>query len=195
MATWADVGRVVQRVVPIAGNILVGNVPGAVAQVSDWISGGLGTANNPDAVLARLQNDPAALVRVQEILANKQVELERIEASREQANLTAQIAELQATLTDVQSARARDMAYIAAGKENNRANWMVAGAVVGLVVCVAAAVVMKLHGDLDTASATLLTTFATYFGLSLRDCYSFEFGSSRSSKSKDETIKVLSEKP
>lgn len=195
MATWADVGRVIQKAVPIAGNILVGNVPGAIAQVSDWISGGLGTANNPDAVLAKLQGDPTAIVRVQEILANKQIQLEQIAASREQVTLTAQVEELKSMLLDVQSARSRDIAYLAAGKDNKRADWMVALAVVGLIVCVTAAVIMKIHGDLDTGSATLLTTFASYFGLSLRDAYSFEFGSSRSSRTKDETIKVLSEAP
>ena len=104
-----------------------------------------------------------------------------------------QLAVLQATtsleaayLADVQNARARDIEYVRAGRHNTRADLMVLAAVVGLIACLVCLVFFK--GQLSEGANTIITSVASIFGLCLRDAFTFEFGSSRGSKDKDELL-------
>lgn len=92
-------------------------------------------------------------------------------------------------LVDRQSARSRDVALAQAGHVNQRANFMVAGAVVGLLSCLAVLVFLK--GTLPGEVVGIVSTVAGLFGACLRDAFQFEFGSSRSSSVKDATISNL----
>lgn len=85
------------------------------------------------------------------------------------------------------------------GGENKRADAMVIMAGVGLVaslLCIVALGVIKAeYGDAvsEGVFTALLTQFANtgaYFGLCLRDAFTFEFGSSRGSRVKDEAIAI-----
>lgn len=89
----------------------------------------------------------------------------------------------QAYLADRQSARARDMAYVQAGRHNTRADVMVLCDVVGLIVCLV--VLTLFRAGLPGEVVGLLSTIAGIFGLCLRDAHQFEFGSSRGSRDKD----------
>lgn len=94
-----------------------------------------------------------------------------------------------AFLSDRQSARTRDVEFIKAGKVNNRANAMVLFDVLGLVACLV--VLTFFRRDMPGEVVGLLSTIAGIFGLCLRDAHQFEFGSSRGSREKDESIKQL----
>ena len=95
-----------------------------------------------------------------------------------------------AYLADRQDARARDVKLAEAGRRNVRADVMVVMDVVGLVACLV--VLAFFRGDMPGEVVALLSSIASIFGLCLRDAHTFEFGSSRSSQSKDATIQSLS---
>ncbi|WP_180131951.1 hypothetical protein [Rhodoferax sp. BLA1] len=91
-----------------------------------------------------------------------------------------------AYLTDRQSARARDIAYVTSGRTNKRADLMVLCDVVGLIACL---VVLSLfRKDIPGEVVGLLSSVASIFGLCLRDAHQFEFGSSRGSRDKDDLL-------
>lgn len=89
----------------------------------------------------------------------------------------------QACLADRQDARARDIAFVKAGRHNTRADVMVLLDAVGLVACLV--VLTLFRQDIPGEVVGLLSTIAGIFGLCLRDAHQFEFGSSRGSREKD----------
>lgn len=70
-----------------------------------------------------------------------------------------------------------------------RADIMVVGAVLGLISCLACLVFFR-HG-LPGEAVGIIATVAGVFGACLRDAFTYEFGSSRSSKNKDDVIGTL----
>ena len=70
--------------------------------------------------------------------------------------------------------------------KNKRLNIMILGAVFGLVFCLLMLTFYK--GDLPGEVVGIISTVAGIFGSCLKDAYSFEFGSSRGSKDKDDKI-------
>jgi hypothetical protein len=69
---------------------------------------------------------------------------------------------------------------------NNRLNIMVIGAALGLVFCLL--MLTSYKGDLPGEVVGIVSTISGIFGACLKDAYSFEFGSSRGSKDKDDKI-------
>ncbi|MDR2107817.1 MAG: hypothetical protein LBO73_04885 [Holosporaceae bacterium] len=69
---------------------------------------------------------------------------------------------------------------------NKRLNIMVIGAALGLIFCLLMLISYK--GDLPGEVVGIVSTISGIFGACLKDAYSFEFGSSRGSKEKDEKI-------
>ena len=92
----------------------------------------------------------------------------------------------QAYLADRQSARARDMEFIKAGKHNTRADVMVGLAALGLIACLVVLTVFR--GSIPGEVIGLISTIASLFGVCMRDAYQFEFGSSRGSREKDQLM-------
>tara|TARA_A100000171_G_C2130283_1_gene146213 strand:+ start:630 stop:1172 length:543 start_codon:yes stop_codon:yes gene_type:complete len=88
-----------------------------------------------------------------------------------------------AFLGDKQNARARDIAFVQAGRHNIRADIMVICAALGLVFCLVT--LTAYEGHLPGEAVGIISTIAGIFGACLKDAYSFEFGSSRGSKTKD----------
>ena len=70
--------------------------------------------------------------------------------------------------------------------KNRRLNIMVIGAVFGLVFCLLMLTFYK--DDLPGEVVGIISTVSGIFGSCLKDAYSFEFGSSRGSKDKDDKI-------
>lgn len=97
-----------------------------------------------------------------------------------------------ALMKDRQNARLRDVALLNAGRLNRRADWMVMGAAGGLVLCLLMLVFFS-KGLLGEVVGSM-TTITSIFGLCLKDAYNFEFGSSRGSKEKDDSIAALIER-
>lgn len=91
-----------------------------------------------------------------------------------------------AYLADRQSARARDIAYVSAGRTNKRADLMVLFDVIGLIACLV--VLSVFRKEIPGEVVGLLSTIAGIFGLCLRDAHQFEFGSSRGSRDKDDLL-------
>ena len=75
---------------------------------------------------------------------------------------------------------------ISAYGRNKRLNIMVIGAAVGLISCMF--LLASYRGDLPGEVVGIISTVSGIFGSCLKDAYSFEFGSSRGSKDKDERI-------
>ena len=103
---------------------------------------------------------------------------------REQMSQEVRLEEL--FLEDRKSARARDTAFIQAGRQNYRADVMVVCDFLGLVACLV--VLAVFYKELPGEATALISTVASIFGLCLRDAHQFEFGSSRSSRDKDSLL-------
>jgi hypothetical protein len=94
---------------------------------------------------------------------------------------------------DTANARARDVSLITVtGKTNMRASVMLATTMLAL----AAMVVVMLFKDIDanTAVGGVLLLLIGKFSNAWDTAFQFEFGTNRTNKAKDETIKTLSEK-
>lgn len=97
-----------------------------------------------------------------------------------------------AYLKDRQSARERDMAFITSARYNTRADLMVVAAAVGLISCLGALIYYRTW--LPGEAVGVISTIAGIFGSCLKDAYTFEFGSSRGSRTKDATVLMQSSK-
>lgn len=91
-----------------------------------------------------------------------------------------------AILQDKESARKRDMAIINSGRRNKRADIMVISAAIGLILCLLS--ITLYQKNLPGEAVGIISTIAGIFGACLKDAYNFEFGSSRGSKEKDQTV-------
>jgi hypothetical protein len=98
-------------------------------------------------------------------------------------------------LQNIGGARKRDIdVRTVSGGQNKRADWMVAIAATGLIGSILGMVLLAYlkarypAAVSDAVFGALVAQFSTigsYFGLSLRDAFTFEFGSSRGSREKD----------
>lgn len=120
--------------------------------------------------LAAIQADPAKVLEFQQAMAAQQVGLE------------------QAYLLDVQDARARDVELVKAGIKNHRANVLAGAALLLVIVCLLVVVWSSTMDDYAKATISLILGRALGW---VEQLFSYEFGSTRASKSKDETISNL----
>ena len=79
-----------------------------------------------------------------------------------------------------------EIGVINAQSRNKRLNIMIACAAAGLVLCVM--ILASYKGSLPGEVVGIISTVSGIFGSCLKDAYSFEFGSSRGSKDKDDKI-------
>jgi hypothetical protein len=97
-----------------------------------------------------------------------------------------------AVMKDRQDARLRDVALVNAGRSNVRADVMVIAAAVGLMLCLGSLACFS--EALPGEAIGIISTISGIFGACLKDAYTFEFGSSRGSKEKDDTVAALIER-
>lgn len=83
--SWDGVKESIGEFAPLLGSALGGRAGGAVGEL---IAGALGVENKPDAVAKALQNDPQAMIKLQELQKNHQRELERMHLEAETARLS-----------------------------------------------------------------------------------------------------------
>ena len=155
------------QIAPIIARWLGGENAGQVADKVVGIAQAVTGASTPEEALAKIQADAKLAADFQLAIMANETELERM------------------YLGDRQDARKRDVALAQAGQHNHRANWMILGDVVGLVACL---YVLTAFPDLPGEVRGIISTIAGFFGLGLRDAHSFEFGSSRGSREKDELL-------
>lgn len=143
------------------------------AAVADHVVGIARSVTGTDtgeAALAAVQADPAKVMEFQLAMAEKQQDLEQM------------------YLADTQDARARDVQLVQAGHVNYRANALAAGAGVLVIGCLLVTVWATAMDDFAKATITLICGRALGW---VEQVFSFEFGTTRASKSKDDTINKL----
>jgi hypothetical protein len=158
-------------VVPFLAKYL--NAPESAQKVADAVGGvasQLTGATNPEEA-------------VKQILANAEMKQKFIETAT-----TQQIQWDLLFLQDVQSARARDVEIRKAGQKNQRAEWMF---VLAVIVIVGLVWMIWTRTDISEFVKGVITLVLGRFLGYLDSIYSFEFGSTRSSKEKDATISGL----
>ena len=89
-------------------------------------------------------------------------------------------------VADAPESSSNSIRLINAHSRNKRLNIMVVGAALGLVVCLL--ILTSYKRDLPGEVVGIISTVSGIFGACLKDAYSFEFGSSRGSKEKDDKI-------
>ena len=120
--------------------------------------------------LEALKADPALVLKFREAVMANETELDK------------------AYLADRADARKRDTKFIEVGKRNVRADLMFLLAV--LVTCALVWVVWKDQGINEYVKGIFTLVLGRFLGY-LDNIYNFEFGSTRSSKTKDTTIENL----
>lgn len=100
-ATWKDVGAIVAKSAPMLGGLLGGPAGAAVGTVGAMIASAFGVGSTPDEVLQTITTNPDAAVKLREIEARRQVELEAL-------SLSAATQAIQAVNATMQSEAASD---------------------------------------------------------------------------------------
>lgn len=148
------------------GSDKAADIASKVVGVAQAVTG----APTGDAALAAIQADPSKAMDFQLAMVDKQQAWEQM------------------YLVDTQSARARDIELAKAGLRNHRANALAGGAGLLVVACLAVTVWASNMDDYAKGVITLI------LGRSLgwiEQIFSFEFGTTRASKAKDDTINNL----
>ncbi len=150
----------------ITGSDKAADVADKVIGVAKAVTG----ADSGPAALAAIQADPAKVLDFQMAMGAQQLELERM------------------YLGDTQDARARDVQLVQAGHVNSRANLLAAGAGLLVILCLLMTVWASSMDDFAKATITLICGRALGW---VEQVFSFEFGTTRASKTKDDTINKL----
>ncbi len=150
----------------MTGSDKAADVAGKVIDVAKAVTG----KDTPEGALQVLQADPALVMQFQQSMAQLEADLDR------------------AYLADRQDARKRDAALIQAGLRNHRADTMYV-----LAVCVIVGLVYAVWQAADMSEFTkgVITLVLGRFLGYLDGIYNFEFGTTRTSRTKDMTIDQL----
>ena len=146
----------------VSGSDKAAEAAGKVIEIAQTVTGKQGT----DAIDA-LRLDPELAVKFRDSVLAREADLDK------------------AYLVDRQSARDRDVALAQAGRYNWRADILAVLAVGGLVVCMW---FIANNSGMPERAVNAIMFVAGVLAAAVRDVYSFEFGSSRGSKEKDEII-------
>ncbi len=143
---------------------------GVAEKVIDIAAIATGT-KNPEEMVAVLKNNQEALLKFQTLVLEKDSELEK------------------AYLSDRQDARKRDASFLAAGTRNYRAD-----AMVGSAYIIVALIVVGIWNNTEMSEfmkSTLTLLLGRLLGY-IDQAFQFEFGTTRTSRTKDDTISNLS---
>ena len=110
--------------------------------------------------------------------AAAQIELLKMQESGELARMANDTEHLKTFMADVQSARDRDKAFIAAGRKNIRGDVLAYGALGALIMCILALFAF----DVPPQSRDLLLVTLGALVAIVKDVFGFEFGSSKGSE-------------
>lgn len=150
----------------LTGSDKAADVASKVVDIAETVTGQKGSA-----ALEAINTDPALAMQFQQAVMANENDLAK------------------AFLADVQSARARDVELAKAGHKNYRASLLVAVAVVLVLLCMVVMVWQSEANDYVKATITLILGRALGW---VDQVFSFEFGTTRSSATKDSTINNLS---
>jgi hypothetical protein len=152
-------------------------------QIIKWISGSDKAADAAEKVvdiakivtgredgegaLAAIKADPALVLNFRQAVMTNEADLDK------------------AYLADRADARKRDAEFVKAGRWNFRADMLALIAVGGLVLCMW---FIARDSNLQERAINAIMFVAGVLAAAVRDVYSFEFGSSRGSKEKDDIL-------
>ena len=149
----------------VTGSDKAADVAGKVVDIAKTVTG----KDTGDEALAAITADPNKVIEFRQALLAQQTDLEK------------------AYLADISDARARDIEVRKLSSGTNwRADFAVIAVVIGLIACLY--VLMQYKSELPGEVTGILSTIAGIFGACLKDYFAFEFGSSRSSRQKDELL-------
>lgn len=150
----------------ITGSDKAADVAGKVVEAAQAITG----ADTAEGSIAALKADPAKVLEFRQAMVTLDIELQKAE------------------LADVADARKRDTDLAKAGLFNYRANMLAGGACALVVFCLA---IMVWRSGLDNDAKAVITLILGRALGWIEQVFSFEFGTNRTSRSKDNTIDRL----
>lgn len=150
----------------LTGSDKAETVANKVIEIAQTVTG----AGTPAQALAQIQTDPIKVMEFQQAFAEREASLEL------------------AYLADVQNARGRDVELAKSGLTNHRANGLTAGAGALVIGCLLVTVWASAMDDFAKATVTLICGRALGW---VEQVFSFEFGTTRANKTKDDTINNL----
>lgn len=150
----------------LTGSERAGEVASHVVAIANTVTG----TSEPAAAVAAIQADPQKLMEFQLAMGRQQHDLEQM------------------YLVDTQDARNRDVELAKAGMRNYRASALAAGAALLVVACLA--VIVWKSGLDEFAKGAITLILGRSLGW-IEQIFSFEFGTTRASKTKDDTINNL----
>jgi hypothetical protein len=182
---WKDIAGTLGKAAPLLGTLIGGP---AGAAIGGMVASALGTPATPDDVSAALATNPDAAVKLKQIEADRQVQLQQLVEQHAGALLAAQTAAIQADVSDRDSARKREMSV--RGSTPAGLAWLVVAASVGSVAAVVGGYVTK-----DPALAGIVGTTLGYLMGEAKQVLNYYFGSSSSSDRKTELMADIARAP
>ncbi len=150
----------------LTGNSKAGEIAEQVVGIAQTVTG----TGTPEAALETLRLDPSKALDFQLAMADKQQAWEQM------------------YLADVQDARDRDVKLAQSGQINHRANALAAAACSLVLICLGVVIWSTALDDFAKATVTLICGRALGW---VEQIFSFEFGTTRANKTKDDTINNL----
>lgn len=151
----------------LTGSDKAAEVAGKVIDVAQVVT----NTGTPDDAAAAIQADPAIALQFKQAMAQLEIDVYKAE------------------LADVQDARRRDAELVKSGHMNWRAHGLAACAVLLVLFCLLVVVWKADMNEFAKGGITLILGRALGW---VEQIFSFEFGTTRTSKTKDDTIKALS---
>lgn len=177
MIDWKTVGQTIAKIAPILGTLIGGPVGGGIgAGVSAILSAVTGVPADqltPEKVMAALK-DPNIIVKIKEIEANQQVELQKLVLQQQQLETR----EYELELIDKQSARSREVELAkATGKKDYNLYAIAWLTIAGFYTLMYFLMTHPLPQEQNPVVYMLFGAIASGFGMVLQ----YFFGSSRGS--------------
>jgi hypothetical protein len=162
-----ELAKYAPGIIAMLGGTKAGEVAGKVVEIARTVTG----IEDPQTIIDTIKLDPAKQAEFQLAFGAQQGDMEK------------------AYLADRQDARDRDVEVRKISGGNLRADLAVLAVVLGLISCLV--VMVQYKASMPGEVVGILSMIAGIFGACLKDYFAFEFGSSRSSQAKDQTIANL----
>lgn len=147
------------------------NAPAEIADKAVSVAKIITGTDTPEKAVEVLQADPAKMLEYQNAVEERALNWAKL------------------YIEDTQNARIRDVELAKAGFKNTRANWLAASAYATVIICLW---VVLMQSDLNEYAKGIITLILGRALGWVEQIFSFEFGTTKSSKQKDDTIQSLS---
>jgi hypothetical protein len=172
--SWQEVGKIIGKTAPILGNLCMGNIPGVIIGAGSLIAQALGCETTPEAITKAIKEaTPEQLIKLKEIESQDKAKL-----------LDWQTVEIQAELTNVQSARAMQVESLKSGSKTAWAPHIISA----LLVIGFFAILIMIIFIPSARESQILLTMVGFLGGAFMSVPNFYLGSSLGSLRKQSTI-------